>query len=67
VVAGADFPLPEGEVELDIENIGLLTGHVTRTLDDGFAVAFELDGDDEDRLMAELTSIQNSIRLDDDR
>jgi len=31
-------------------------------LDDGFAVEFELDGDDEDRLVTEIMEIHDAIR-----
>jgi hypothetical protein len=52
----------EAEIELDIEDLGDLSGHVRRLLDDGFAVEFELDEDEEERLVAELIGINEAIR-----
>ena len=54
----------ETEVELDIENLSELSGHVRRLLDDGFAVEFELDEDDEDRLVTEIMEIHDAIRTE---
>ena len=54
----------ETEVELDIENLSDLSGHVRRLLDDGFAVEFELDEDDEDRLVTEIMEIHDAIRTE---
>jgi hypothetical protein len=44
------------EVELDIEDIGALPGRVVRSVeDDLFAVEFDIDEEDEARLLSELT------------
>ena len=48
-------------VELDIDDLDPLFGHVARTFDDGFAVEFELDGDDEQRLLSELSALHEDI------
>lgn len=37
----------ESLVELHIENMAVIAGQVARPLDDGFALAFELDDDDD--------------------
>ena len=34
-------------VDLDIEDVGDISGHVSRLFDDGFAVVFDLDEDDQ--------------------
>lgn len=47
------------DLELELEEIGTLFGNVVRTLDDGFAMSFELDEDSEDRLISEITGYQN--------
>ncbi|MDP6805678.1 MAG: PilZ domain-containing protein [Rhodospirillales bacterium] len=52
----------ETEVELDIEDLRDLSGRVARVLDDGFAVEFELDEDEEDSLVAEIMGIHDAIR-----
>ncbi len=45
-------------MELDLEEFGTLSGNVVRTLEDGFAMSFDLDEDDEDRLISEITGYQ---------
>jgi len=47
------------DLELELEEIGTLTGNVVRTLDDGFAMSFDLDEEGEDRLISEITGFQN--------
>lgn len=47
------------DLELELEEIGILTGNVVRTLDDGFAMSFDLDEEGEDRLISEITGFQN--------
>ena len=51
-------------VEVDIEDMEPLEGTVARSLDDGIAVEFDLDEDDEERLLAEMSEILDSIRTD---
>jgi len=46
------------DMELDLEEFGTLSGNVVRTLEDGFAMSFDLDEDDEDRLISEITGYQ---------
>ena len=53
-------------VELDIEDLSPLTGTIARSYDDGIAVEFDLDEGDEDRLVAEIMMIHNSILLEDE-
>lgn len=53
-------------VALEIEDMEPLEGRIARTFDDGFAVEFDLDEDDEDRLIADLTVIRNSLRREDE-
>lgn len=61
----ADFD-EDDHVELDIEDLSPLTGTVARSYDEGFAVEFDLDEGDEDRLVAEIMMIHNSILLEDE-
>ena len=49
-------------VELDIENMEPLEGTVARSLEDGIAIEFDLDQEDEDRLLAEMAEIRDSMR-----
>ena len=55
----------ESQVELDIEDMSPLSGTVVRSYDDGFAVEFDLDEEEEDRLLSELTELHDTIRLED--
>lgn len=52
------------EVELEIEGLSTVTGHVSRALDDGFVVSLGLARGEEDRLIAEIMQIQNGLHLD---
>ena len=53
-------------VEVDIEDFGTFAAHVTRTPDDDlFAVEFDMDEDEEDRLISELTQLHDDIGLED--
>ena len=50
------------EVEIEFDDLGHFAGRIARTVDDElFAVAFDLDGDDEDDLLAELRQIHDGI------
>ena len=55
----------ESQVELDIEDLSPLSGIVARSYDDGFAVEFDLDEAEEDRLLSELTELHDTINLED--
>ena len=55
----------ESQVELDIEDLSPLSGTVARSYDDGFAVEFDLDEEEEDRLLSELTELHDTINLED--
>ena len=55
----------ESQVELDIEDLSPLSGIVARSYDDGFAVEFDLDEDEEDRLLTELRELHDTINLED--
>ena len=46
------------DLELELEEIGVLSGNVVRALDDGFAMSFDLDDESEDRLISEITGYQ---------
>ncbi len=47
----------EQSLELELDDFGTLPGNVVRTLDDGFAMEFDLDEDGEERLISEITGI----------
>lgn len=47
------------ELELELEDFGVLPGSVVRTLDDGFAMAFDLDEEGEEMLITEITGFQS--------
>lgn len=47
------------DLELDMEDFGILTGSVVRMLDDGFAMAFDLDEDSEERLITEISGFRS--------
>jgi len=53
-------------VEVDIEDLGVFQGTVTRIPDneDFFAIAFESDDLDEDELVSELTRIHDDIAIE---
>jgi hypothetical protein len=53
------------EVELEIDDLSPLIGHVTRSHDDGLVVEFDLDQEEEDRLLSEVMQIHNDIQLED--
>lgn len=55
----------ESLVELDIEDMSPLSGIVARAYDDGFAVEFDLDEEEEARLLSELTELHDIINLED--
>ena len=55
----------EDLVALDIENMSQLSGRVARLFDDGFAVEFDMDDEEEDRLLAELTGLHNATQTED--
>ena len=55
----------EVQVELDIEDLSPLSGIVARSYDDGFAVEFDLDEEEEDRLLSELTELHDVINRED--
>jgi len=48
-------------LELDLENFGTVAGNVVRTLDDGFAMAFDLDDESEDLLISEITGYRSGV------
>jgi hypothetical protein len=53
-------------VEVDIEDFGTFAARVSRTPeDDLFAVEFDMDVEEEDRLISELTQIHDEIGLED--
>lgn len=52
--------------EINIDDLSPLGGYVTRTFDDGVAVEFDLDEEEEDRLLAEVMEIHNSLNSEDE-
>ena len=52
-------------VDLYIEDMDPLPGHLARTFEDGIAVEFDLDEAEEDRLLAEVMEMHNAIRAED--
>ncbi len=53
-------------VEVDIEDFGIFAARVSRMPeDDLFAVEFDMDEEDEERLISELTQIHDETRLED--
>ena len=53
-------------VEVEIEDFGTFAARVTRTPeDDFFAVEFEMDEEEEERLISELTQLHDDIELED--
>ncbi len=51
----------EDLVELDIENMSPVSGRVARWFDDGFAIEFDIDEDEEARLLAEIAQMHDAI------
>jgi hypothetical protein len=52
------------DLELEMEEFGILSGNVVRTLDDGFAMAFDLDEDGEERLITEISGFRSGLDID---
>jgi len=46
-------------LELELDDFGRLPGNVVRTLDDGFAMAFDLDDEGEENLISEITGFRS--------
>lgn len=46
------------ELELELDDFGTLAGSVVRTLDDGFAMEFDLDEEGEEQLITEITGFR---------
>ncbi len=62
-----DFdPSDDIEVELNIEDITPVSGRIARSFEEGFAVTFDLDQEEEDLLLAEVMQIHNDMQPDDD-
>jgi hypothetical protein len=57
---------PGDAVEVDIDNLGIFPGMVTRAAEnnDFFVVAFDADSYDEDDLISELTRIHDDIKIE---
>ncbi len=52
-------------IDLYIEDVDPLSGHLARTFEDGIAVEFDLDEAEEDRLLAEVMEMHNAMRTED--
>ena len=60
-----DRDLDHGDaVEIDVDGLMPLSGQVARTFDDGLAVAFELDQDEQDDLIDAIMSGQAGLDVD---
>ncbi len=64
---GSDEDIPEDELlELEIEDVGVMSAELSRSLDDGMAVRFlDIDEQEEEMLMADLARLDMSVRNDD--
>jgi len=51
-------------VEIDIEDMSPLSGRVARSFDEGIAVEFELDEDEEERLLSEIMALHCGVRIE---
>lgn len=51
-------------VDLEIEDMGRFTGRVARSFDDGLAVHFELDEEEQKRLISEIEGQEDAIRME---
>ncbi len=64
-----DFPAEsldeDALIDLYIEDMDPLPGHLARTFEDGIGVAFDLDEAEEDRLLAEVMEMHNAMRAED--
>ena len=54
----------ENLVELDIEDMSRVSGRVARWFDDGFAIEFDIDEDEEARLIAEIAQMHDAIETE---
>ncbi len=52
-------------IDLYVEDMEPLPGHLARTLEDGIAVEFDLDEAEEDRLLAEVMEMHSAMRTED--
>ena len=52
-------------VELHIEDLADLTGHVARTIDDGFAFTFDPDEIDEDPFLCDIMRLHDDMLTED--
>ncbi|MEX2615855.1 MAG: PilZ domain-containing protein [Alphaproteobacteria bacterium] len=52
------------DIEMDMEDFGILTGSVVRILDDGFAMAFDLNEDSEERLITEISGYRSGSDIE---
>ncbi len=48
-------------IDLDIDDLGSYSGQVTRSFDDGFAVCFDIDEDEQNGLIMEIEKIHDAI------
>ena len=64
-----DFPAENFDedalIDLYIEDMDPLPGHLARTFEDGIAVEFDLDEAEEDRLLAEVMDMHDAMRAED--
>ncbi len=52
--------------EVDIDDLVSVSGHVTRTFDDGFAIEFDLDEEEEDRLLSEVMDMHSATNMEEE-
>lgn len=55
----------DAEIELNIDDMSPLAGYVARSFEEGLAVEFDLNQEEEDQLLAEVMQIHNEMILDD--
>ncbi len=64
-----DFPAENFDedalIDLYIEDMDPLPGHLARTFEDGIAVEFDLDEAEGDRLLDEIMEMYNAMRAED--
>lgn len=53
------------QINLEIDGMMGVTGHVVRSLEDGFVVALDLDDDDGANFVAEVLRIREEVGTDD--
>ena len=53
-----------GDITIAIESIGAVSGNVIRVTENGLAISLNVNGEEEDRLIAEIMAATNKISMD---